>query len=266
MSHVRATLGPLVDTSRTPISSSKKPAVAFAFTGQGSHYIGMGKKPLQDVAQFRRDIQDYEQIARSDDFPSFIGLIDGSIDDLSSISPGVTQLAITCIEMALAQLWKSWSITPSVVIGLSLGFDSSVSIQRSQIKQQNLSQTSSRTRAFMGPAKSLPAREIEVAKKARLTSRLEIQATSNLVAQALKIIADEVGCEMAELADPIELSDLGVDSLMSLSISGRFREELELDFPAQLTTCQPSLIPNHICDNSKLPRNLQQTLAFRHQI
>lgn len=121
MQQVRETLNSFADASRQPISSNKKPKVAFAFTGQGSHYIGMGKQLYKDVAQFRRDLQDYDQIACNHGFPSFIGLIDGTISDLTDVSPVVTQLAIACSEMSLAQLWKSWGITPSVVIGHSLG-------------------------------------------------------------------------------------------------------------------------------------------------
>ncbi|KAK2629894.1 hypothetical protein QTJ16_000714 [Diplocarpon rosae] len=121
MRHVRDTLIPLVDAARTPISSSKKQTVAFSFTGQGSHYLGMGKKLLQDVPQFRSDIEDYNSIALAHDLPSFIGLIDGDIEDVASVSPVVTQLAIVSIEMALAALWKSWGVTPSTVIGHSLG-------------------------------------------------------------------------------------------------------------------------------------------------
>ncbi|EKD13976.1 polyketide synthase [Drepanopeziza brunnea f. sp. 'multigermtubi' MB_m1] len=121
MSHVRNTLGPLIEASRAPISSSKKPSVAFSFTGQGSHYLGMGKTLFEDVPQFRRDIEDFDQIATSHDFPSFIGLIDGSIADLATVSPVVTQLAIACLEMAIAKLWDSWGVKPSVVIGHSLG-------------------------------------------------------------------------------------------------------------------------------------------------
>jgi iterative type I PKS product template protein len=121
LQQVRETLNSYADISRQPISSNKKPKVAFAFTGQGSHYIGMGKQLFRDVAQFRRDLEDYDQIACSHGFPSFIGLIDGSIQDLTDVSPVITQLAIACSEMALAQLWKSWGVTPSVVVGHSLG-------------------------------------------------------------------------------------------------------------------------------------------------
>jgi len=121
MQQVRETLNSYADVSRQPIASNKKPKLAFAFTGQGSHYIGMGKQLFKDVPQFRQDLEDYDQISCNHGFPSFMGLINGTIQDLSDVSPVVTQLAIACSEMALTQLWKSWGVTPSVVIGHSLG-------------------------------------------------------------------------------------------------------------------------------------------------
>ena len=51
----------------------------------------------------------------------------------------------------------------------------------------------------------------------------------SVTGQALNIIAEELGCDTSEIVNPISLSDMGIDSLMSLSISGRFREELGLD-------------------------------------
>jgi iterative type I PKS product template protein len=121
MNRVREVLASNADTARTPISSSKIPAIGFTFTGQGSHYLAMGKRLFHDISQFRCDLEDYDQIACSHGFPSFIGLIDGSIDDIANISPIITQLAITCSQIALAQLWRSWGIEPAVVVGHSLG-------------------------------------------------------------------------------------------------------------------------------------------------
>ncbi|PQE14273.1 polyketide synthase protein [Rutstroemia sp. NJR-2017a BVV2] len=113
-------LSAYAEGSHTPVSNVK-PRVAFAFTGQGSHYLGMGKALFRDVYQFRRDLEDYDHLARTQGFPSFIGLIDGSITDLATVSPVMTQLAILCVEISLAELWKSWGIEPSVVVGHSLG-------------------------------------------------------------------------------------------------------------------------------------------------
>jgi iterative type I PKS product template protein len=120
MQGVRGYLNALGGVSRAPVSSTK-PTVAFAFTGQGSHYLGMGQKLFEDMEQFRCDIKDFDQIARGQGFASFIGLVDGTTTDLASVSPVATQLAITCTEIALARLWESWGIVPSVVVGHSLG-------------------------------------------------------------------------------------------------------------------------------------------------
>jgi iterative type I PKS product template protein len=120
LKHLHQSLSSLAESARTPLSSTR-PHVAFAFTGQGSHYIGMGQKLFQDVEQFRQDIEDYDQIARNQGFPAFMGLINGSIKDLASASPVVTQLAVVCNEIALARLWRSWGVVPSVVVGHSLG-------------------------------------------------------------------------------------------------------------------------------------------------
>ena len=103
-----------------PISS--KPAkVAFVFTGQGAHYSSLGKQLFEDSKQFRSDIIDFDRIGRSQGFPSFLSLLDGSITDATAFPPFVLQLGQTCIQMALARLWISWGILPSTVLGHSLG-------------------------------------------------------------------------------------------------------------------------------------------------
>ncbi|CVK91833.1 bikaverin cluster-polyketide synthase [Fusarium mangiferae] len=59
-----------------------------------------------------------------------------------------------------------------------------------------------------------------------------VGSASGLVQKALEIIADEIGVDISQLTDSTLLADLGVDSLMSLTILGNFREELDLDIPA----------------------------------
>ncbi|EWG41233.1 hypothetical protein FVEG_03379 [Fusarium verticillioides 7600] len=61
---------------------------------------------------------------------------------------------------------------------------------------------------------------------------LPVASASGLVQKALEIIADEIGVDISDLTDSTLLADLGVDSLMSLTILGNFREELDLDIPA----------------------------------
>lgn len=48
----------------------------------------------------------------------------------------------------------------------------------------------------------------------------------------MAIVADEIGCPVYELTNDVEFVDLGVDSLLSLTIAGRFREELDVELPS----------------------------------
>ena len=100
---------------------TKPPKVAFVFTGQGAHYESLGKSLFQYSRQFRSDIMNFERIGRGQGFPSILPLLDGTITDPAAFSPLVLQLGQTCIQMALARLWKSWGISPGTVLGHSLG-------------------------------------------------------------------------------------------------------------------------------------------------
>jgi iterative type I PKS product template protein len=97
------------------------PKVAFLFTGQGSHYAAMGKELYSNSTLFRETIDEFDSIANIHGYPSFLPLIDGSAEDVKSLSPVVVQIGIVCLEMAVARLWDSWGIKPSVVLGHSLG-------------------------------------------------------------------------------------------------------------------------------------------------
>lgn len=99
----------------------EQPKVAFLFTGQGSHYAGLGKDFYAHHSIFRQSINEFNELAQIHGFPSFMPLIDGSEPDMLKLSPVVVQLGLCSFEMALARLWASWGIKPSVVLGHSLG-------------------------------------------------------------------------------------------------------------------------------------------------
>lgn len=101
--------------------SREPPRVAFVFTGQGAHYASLGKQLFENSRQFRSDILDFDEIGRSQGFPSFLPLLDGTITDATSFTSFMLQLGQTCIQIALARLWISWGISPNAVIGHSLG-------------------------------------------------------------------------------------------------------------------------------------------------
>ncbi|RWA08120.1 hypothetical protein EKO27_g6972 [Xylaria grammica] len=101
--------------------SPEQPKVAFMFTGQGSHYAALGKDLYSHYSIFRQAIDECNQFALIHGFPPFLPLIDGSEPEVQKLSPVVVQLGLASFEIALAKLWGSWGIRPSVVLGHSLG-------------------------------------------------------------------------------------------------------------------------------------------------
>lgn len=110
----RATGGLVLGTAKR-----KPPKIAFVFTGQGSQYVGMGQ------ALYRRE-------------PVFRGVIDGSTASFERLTgeslqrvlfedsgllerARFVQPAMYAFGYALARLWDSWGVRPSVVFGHSLG-------------------------------------------------------------------------------------------------------------------------------------------------
>ena len=61
-----------------------------------------------------------------------------------------------------------------------------------------------------------------------------VSSRPNIAAQALEIVAEEIGLAASELVPSITFADLGVDSLLSLTIASRLRETFELDVPSSL--------------------------------
>ncbi|OJJ48520.1 hypothetical protein ASPZODRAFT_150731 [Penicilliopsis zonata CBS 506.65] len=105
--------------SFTPVPA-KVPSVGFVFTGQGAQYTGMGKQLYEICSQFRDNLEHLDCIAQSQGFPSFLPLVDGSIP-VEQLSPVVTQLGTTCVQMALAKYWIALGVKPAFVMGHSLG-------------------------------------------------------------------------------------------------------------------------------------------------
>ncbi|KAK4645321.1 Polyketide synthase [Podospora bellae-mahoneyi] len=102
-----------------------------------------------------------------------------------------------------------------------------------------------------GPARAAPAAKAAPVKAAPAKKKKETVTPANIgkvnqklkgvVSQVMDILAKEVGCSHDELADNIAFTDLGVDSLMSLTVSGRIREEMDLDLHSNAFVDHPTI-------------------------
>lgn len=121
----RADLIKLLDTAAAPGAGSAPAGirkVAFLFSGQGTQYAGMGAALYERFAVFRQHVDECDQLFATHLPVSVRSLILGQTDEPELLDQtGYTQPALLTFEYALAQLWMSWGIKPSVLIGHSIG-------------------------------------------------------------------------------------------------------------------------------------------------
>lgn len=98
------------------------PRVAFLFTGQGSQYAGMGRVLYERNTVFRSAINACDKIlAERPHRLSAVIFGDPSVPRELIDDTAWTQPALFAVEYALAMMWRSWGVQPSIVLGHSLG-------------------------------------------------------------------------------------------------------------------------------------------------
>ena len=94
--------------------------MAFLFSGQGSQYIGMGKGLYQSQPTFRKYLDRCAELLVDEMDKPLLSVMWG--EDKSVIhQTQYTQPALFSLEYALSQLWLSWGVKPSYVMGHSVG-------------------------------------------------------------------------------------------------------------------------------------------------
>lgn len=109
------------DNTPKQLAAAQTPVILM-FTGQGSHYPGMGNQLYHTNRTFRQKIDHCAQICEDHGFPTFSDIITDLNVDISTKDPVQIQLAVVTLEVALASIWTSDAgLKPSIVMGHSLG-------------------------------------------------------------------------------------------------------------------------------------------------
>ncbi|MEO8414897.1 MAG: SDR family NAD(P)-dependent oxidoreductase [Ginsengibacter sp.] len=99
----------------------RKPRLAFVFPGQGGQWYGMCRELLNQYPVFYQAIERIDHIIQAQFGWSLL-------DELNAERPvsrmdeiDVVQPVLFAIQIALAELWQSWGISPDAVVGHSMG-------------------------------------------------------------------------------------------------------------------------------------------------
>lgn len=97
--------------------------IVFVFPGQGSQWVGMGRRLMAQEPLFRHMLEQCEAAMRpyvTWSLAEQVSLDEGApgwrMDEIDVIQP-----TLLSIEIALATLWRAWGVEPSAVIGHSMG-------------------------------------------------------------------------------------------------------------------------------------------------
>ncbi|HME79870.1 MAG TPA: type I polyketide synthase [Mycobacterium sp.] len=101
-----------------PHDRPRNPSTVFVYSGQGSHWAGMGRQLLADEPVFAEAIADLEH-----DFVSHVGF---SLQQVIAAGEPVSgdaqvQPVLMGLQLALTELWRSYGVHPDAVIGHSMG-------------------------------------------------------------------------------------------------------------------------------------------------
>ncbi|MDI3284904.1 type I polyketide synthase [Polyangium sp. 15x6] len=101
--------------------SQGRPKVVFVFSGQGSQWAAMGQKLQEEEPVFRDKLHEIDRLLRAHVRFSLLEELAAPEERSRLGETEIVQPALFALEVALAELLKSWGVVPDAVIGHSVG-------------------------------------------------------------------------------------------------------------------------------------------------
>ncbi|GAB1544231.1 hypothetical protein NUACC21_69070 [Scytonema sp. NUACC21] len=104
------------------VNNRKRSKIAFLFSHEGSHHVGMGYQLYQTHPIFQQTLNECEDILRSYLHKPLLSVLYPQADEISPLNEiTYAHPALFALEYALFQLWQSWGVKPNVLIGYGIG-------------------------------------------------------------------------------------------------------------------------------------------------
>lgn len=196
-----------------PVKATGAVRIAFAFTGQGAQYSGMGNQ-LMAFGAFMESIKLSEKQLEALGCPWSLQDALSGRHEFDIDSPEYSQTLTTCLQIALVDLLQSFQIVPSVVLGHSSG-EVAASYACGALSRASAI-TVSHHRGILSARLAETLKGLDLAMMAVGLSRNGIQFYFNLLAQEYGTLAD------------VQLSC--VNSSQSVTLSGPWSQLSKIEF------------------------------------
>ena len=101
-----------------PVSHRK---LVFVFPGQGSQWFGMGRGLLKEEPVFRESLERCDLAIREHVDWRLLEQLNASPEQSRLDQIDVIQPMLFALQVSIANLWRSWGVTPDAVVGASMG-------------------------------------------------------------------------------------------------------------------------------------------------
>jgi phthiocerol/phenolphthiocerol synthesis type-I polyketide synthase B len=202
------------------------PGTVFVYSGQGSHWAGMGRQLLADEPVFAEAIADLEH-----DFVEHVGFsLQQVIAGGESVSGDAqVQPVLMGLQLALTELWRSYGVHPDAVIGHSMGEVTAAVVAGALTVAQGLRVIAIRSRLMSQLA----------GQGAVGLLKLDAEATAALIAEYPNVsVAGYIAPQQTVIAGPVAPVDAVI---AAVTAQNRFARRVDMEVASHTVLMDPIL-------------------------